>query len=244
MNPPYRIHFFDSVASTNDVAHEARYTEGDVIWADEQTRGRGQQGNSWASEAGKNVTFSLVLEPVFLPAGEQFELLRAVSLGIADALSAAGVEQVRIKWPNDIYAGDRKIVGILIENDILGANMARAIAGIGVNVNQTVFPAWVPNPTSIALQCGAETDRGEFLEEVCRAVMARYSSLARGETGALRGDYLKILYRLDQRAEYRLPGGEEFSGTIRGVGESGELIVERAERNIKTFLFKEIEYVL
>ena len=109
----YRI---DETTSTNDEARDAKYRHGDIVWAERQTAGRGQRGHTWTSPEGENLTFSMVLEPRFLPVGEQFLLSEAVTLALTDTFAAYGID-TRIKWTNDIYIGDRKLVGILIEHN-------------------------------------------------------------------------------------------------------------------------------
>ena len=116
----FALGFFDELASTNDEARDARYTNGAVVIAERQSRGRGQRGNSWSSAEGMNLTFSAVLCPAGLRAESQFYLSKAVALSVSDTVDSFGIES-RIKWPNDIYVGDGKVAGILIENDLMGA---------------------------------------------------------------------------------------------------------------------------
>ena len=162
----YRI---DETTSTNDEARDAKYRHGDIVWAERQTAGRGQRGHTWTSPEGENLTFSMVLEPRFLPVGEQFLLSEAVTLALTDTFAAYGID-TRIKWTNDIYVGDRKLVGILIEHNHAGASLSRTIAGIGINVNQTEFDPALPNPVSMAMVAGRTFDRGEVLEAFRRQI--------------------------------------------------------------------------
>jgi len=152
------IHRIAETTSTNDDARDARYRHGDVVWAERQSAGRGQRGHAWSSAEGENLTFSLVLEPVRLAVGEQFLLSQAVALALVDTFAACGID-TRIKWTNDIYAGDRKLVGILIEHRYSGPTLARSVVGIGINVNQTAFDPALPNPVSMALAAGRRFDR-------------------------------------------------------------------------------------
>ena len=122
------IYRFDILGSTNDEARNALYGEGDVVIAEHQTAGRGQRGHTWESAVGENLTFSLILEPRFLPVNEQFLLTEVLALGLVDTLAEFGIE-ARIKWTNDIYVGDKKIVGMLVENSLGGGCLARTIAG-------------------------------------------------------------------------------------------------------------------
>ena len=155
----YRI---AETTSTNDDAKRPEYRHGDIVWAERQTAGRGQRGHSWTSPEGENLTFTLVLEPVFLPVGEQFLLSEAVTLALTDTFAAFGID-ARIKWTNDIYVGDKKLVGILIEHSYSGPTLARTIAGIGINVNQRAFDPALPNPVSMAVASGRTFDRREVL---------------------------------------------------------------------------------
>ena len=156
----FNIQQFDSLESTNkycELLNLGETEEFTVIVAKEQTAGIGQRGNHWAAAPGQNLTFSVVLRPAFLPAADQYALTKAVSLAIVDTLAPLlpqRAEEVRIKWPNDIYVDDRKICGILINNHLQQERIAATVVGIGLNVNQRTFPDWVPNPTSLALLTG------------------------------------------------------------------------------------------
>lgn len=149
----YRI---AETTSTNDDAKRPEYRHGDIVWAERQTAGRGQRGHSWTSPEGENLTFTLVLEPVFLPVGEQFLLSETVTLALTDTFASFGID-ARIKWTNDIYVGDKKLVGILIEHSYSGPTLARTIAGIGINVNQRAFDPALPNPVSMAVATAARS---------------------------------------------------------------------------------------
>ena len=130
--------------------------EGLVVFSENQTDGKGQRGNSWITERGKNLTFSLFLKPSIL-ISTQFVLSKIVSLSIVDFLMEMGVKDVKIKWPNDIYCGDKKIAGILIENTISEGKINNCIVGIGLNVNQVNFDSSIQNATSLKLELGFES---------------------------------------------------------------------------------------
>ena len=237
------IYHFDTVGSTNDVARDAKYHDGDIVWAEFQTAGRGQRGHSWESRAGENLTVSAVLEPHFLPVAEQFMLLEAVALALYDFFAELGVD-TKIKWTNDIYVGDRKAVGILIEHSYSGGKLSRTIVGIGINVNQTEFSADIPNPVSLAMLTGKKYDRQSLIEQFERCLSVRYSQLKNGEWEKLQTDYHSVLYRRDERHTFALPDATRFEGIIRGVKSGGDLVVEHENGEIKSYLFKEIEFVL
>ena len=234
------VDLLDEAASTNDVASDGRYTDGDIVIALSQTAGRGQRGNSWLSEKGKNLTFSIVLEPEQLEAEKQFQLSKAVTLALAATLDRYGLE-ARVKWPNDIYISSRKIAGILIENNISGAWIARSVVGIGLNVNQVAFDPALPNPTSVIAETGCQEDIFKILEEFYRLFMPLYRNLpyAGEEIDRL---YLENLYLINEPHDF-LMEGQKVKGIIRGIGPYGELLVEH-DGKIVPYLFKEIEYLL
>ena len=229
--------------STNDDARDPKYRHGDIVWAERQTAGRGQRGHTWTSAEGENLTFTLVLEPRFLPVGEQFLLSEAVALALTDTFAQFGIE-TRIKWTNDIYAGDRKLVGILIEHSYSGPTLTRTVVGIGINVNQTEFDPALPNPVSMAAAAGRTFDRGEVLEAFCERIEARYAQLERGDTETLQRDYRERMYGLGERRTFRYPDGTPVEAVIEGVRPSGELLLCHDDGTLREYLFKEINFVL
>ena len=237
------IYHIAETTSTNDLAREERYGHGDMICAERQTAGRGQRGHTWTSPEGVNLLFSVVLCPTFLPAGEQFLLSQAVALALVDTLGTCGID-ARIKWTNDIYAGDRKLVGILIEHNLTGDRLSRTIVGIGVNVNQTRFDPSLPNPSSMHLETGCEYDRQEVLHRLGDCLAARYEQLEKGDREALQADYRRRMYRLGERHRYRYPDGRTVEAVLRGVRPSGELLLELPDGRTEGYLFREIEFVI
>ena len=215
----------------------------DVVWAECQSAGRGQRGHTWHSNEGVNLTFSTVLKPTFLTAVEQFMLSEVVALSLVDALAEYGVE-CRIKWTNDIYAGDKKIAGVLIEQSLAGDTIARTVVGIGLNVNQREFPTGLPNPTSIVVERGAECERREVLECFLKHLEKWYSRLERGEREVIESAYNYRLYRRDEFHAYALPSGERFEAAIRGVRATGHLVLEHRDGSFGEYAFKEVEFVI
>jgi BirA family biotin operon repressor/biotin-[acetyl-CoA-carboxylase] ligase len=238
------IYRFDILGSTNDQARNPLYKEGDIIIAERQTAGRGQRGHTWESAEGENLTFSLILEPKFLPVNEQFLLSEVLALGLVDTLAEYGIE-ARIKWTNDIYVGNKKIVGMLIENSLGGGCLARTIAGIGLNVNQAEFDPSLPNPTSMSLIRGEKFDREEILARLHHNIMSLYEVLRRGEKELLQSRYRSTMYRLGEKHPYALADGTIFEGIIRGVQPSGELQIEHSsDGSLHEYLFKQVEFVI
>lgn len=234
------ITYLAETSSTNDAAREEGFGHGGIVMAERQSAGRGQRGNHWESAEGQNLTFSMVLNPTFLPIPDQFLLSETVSLAIADTLEMYGL-QARIKWPNDIYINGRKVAGILIENDIKGATLHRSIVGIGLNVNQVVFSPALPNPASMKTSAGREFDRAEVLDRFVAAFNARYRTLSEGEENRIQADYHALLYRQGEPARFSLPDGTQFTGVIQNVRRSGELIVAHSDGRFAGYFFKEIE---
>ena len=246
MESMIRIKWFGELDSTNNelLRHIRDYDNLSVIAAVSQTAGRGQRGNRWLSKPGDNLTFSLLLRPEKLPVREVMALTCLATLAVRDTLRDEGVPAV-IKWPNDIYVGKRKICGMLVENGLDGANIAWSVIGIGINLNQTVFPGGVLNPTSLKRLTGKTYDPVSFLENLCHGLEARLPGLATPETRkALRDAYERDLFQKNLLASYRdLLTGEEFMGTIRGITPEGLLRIE-AEGRERTFGFKEVSYIL
>lgn len=237
------IHHIEETTSTNDDAKRPEYRHGDVIWAEHQTAGRGQRGHSWTSPEGENLTFTLVLEPTFLPVEEQFLLSEAVALALTDTFASLGID-ARIKWTNDIYVGDKKLVGILIEHNYSGQTLTRTIAGIGINVNQTAFDPALPNPISMAIATGRTFDRQQVLETFLEQVTVRFAQLESGEKELLQRDYREQMYVLCEMRPFRFPDGTPTLAAIQGVKPSGELILLHDDGAQKEYLFREIEFVL
>ena len=282
MTKMYDIMWLDSVDSTNSEA-KRRIPDIDnltVLSALSQSEGRGQKGNKWSSVPGENLTFSIVLKfgeqtagkagpgvaekarlsvagklQLVVAASEQFVLTEITSLSIVEFLSRHGIK-AKIKWPNDIYVGDKKICGVLIENSLRGENLSSSIIGIGLNINQRNFDVNLPNPTSMVLETDFEEDIRSCLEEF----MGIFQDYLEYSLPNLRERYLSYLWRHNIPARYidqtlqsqplqadsegELPG-REFTGIIRGLSPIGHLVVEDIEKGeLKEFAFKEISYIL
>ena len=198
--------------STNNYANsqlkENELPNGTVFLAYEQIVGRGQQNNFWESDPGKNLTFSIVVYPDFLEIRRQFMLSKVVSLGIYTALGKY-VEKLQIKWPNDIYAGDKKLGGILIENSIIYNSIKTSVIGIGINVNQTDFRSNAPNPVSLKTLTNQQYDCELILNEILSEIDLYYSMLQKGEDRIIDQKFISALYRLNEKHWFRAEQ-EEF----------------------------------
>lgn len=206
-----------SCTSTNSALHRDA-NHGDALMAMEQTAGRGQRGNSWEAEPGRNITLSLMLRPEKLPATRQFEVSEAVALGVTDLLDSLGIDDVKVKWPNDIYAGDRKICGILIENTLAGSMITRSIAGIGLNVNQTVFRSDAPNPVSLKQITGHDYDIAALAAQMIACILSRMGHDNHAQ-------YRSRLWRGQGEWSWRTSEGETFRACISDVLPDGRLML-------------------
>jgi BirA family biotin operon repressor/biotin-[acetyl-CoA-carboxylase] ligase len=215
--------------------------DGTVIMADKQFAGRGQSANSWQSEAGKNLTFSILLNPSFLSVESQFDLNKAICIALSDVLTKYIGAGVYIKWPNDIYINTKKVGGILIENIIQGIKIKHAIIGIGLNVNQVNFADNLKNVTSLKQELHQDYHLLGLLGEICSAIEARYLQLKSGLLKKINEEYLNRLYLKGEIASFKFNGNIE-KGQIIGITEIGQLILE-TEGQIKYFNNKEIEFI-
>jgi len=216
--------------------------EGTVIMAENQYAGRGQHQNGWHAEPGKNLTFSILLKPSFVAIHDQFDLTRAISLGVFDALEPLLGDKLKIKWPNDIYYGDYKLGGMLIENMIQGGQIKSSIIGIGLNINQQNFPAHLPNAISLKQILHQDYGLETLLSEICRHIEAWYLNLKAGKISFVRNSYLARLYWLNEQKGFKA-GDRFFEGTIKDVMFNGLLVVEDTNKHILEFTLKEIEFL-
>jgi BirA family biotin operon repressor/biotin-[acetyl-CoA-carboxylase] ligase len=215
--------------------------EGTVIMAESQYAGRGQQQNKWHSEPGKNLTFSILLTPSFLPVINQFDLTRVVSLGVFDALAPYLGDKLKIKWPNDIYYEDHKLGGILIETHIQGDRIKDAVIGIGLNINQESFLPGAANAISLKQILHKDYDLRTILSEICGHIEAYYLNLKAGKFSFVRNMYLTRLYWLNQVKRFR-SNNQVFEGIVRNVKDEGLLVVENNSMQ-QEFNLKQIEFL-
>jgi len=215
--------------------------EGTVIMAESQYAGRGQQQNRWHSEPGKNLTFSILLKPNFLPVSQQFDLTRTISLGLINAISPFLGEKLRIKWPNDIYYGDKKLGGMLIENILQGSQIKNSVVGIGLNINQDNFPLEVANAVSVKQILHRDYDLKFILSEICKNIEAVYLKLKSGQSDYVRKAYLDRLYWLNEDKKFGVKG-QVLRGQIHDVTESGLLVLNHNGTDARYDL-KEIEFL-
>ncbi len=240
------IHYINRTESTNayvkNLLKTSRPPELSFYITHEQTKGRGQRGNSWVSDANKNHTGTLLLYPGFLEPALQFRISKYVALAVLETLRHyLPADKLKVKWPNDVYYGDMKIGGILIENSLLGNSFDYVIAGIGVNLNQVDFPPSLPNPVSVKILKGNDQDRRKFDRHLHERLVEAYTPefITGPELDSI---YLSNLYRWQSWENY-LSGEICFRGKILSVNEYGHLLMEREDGRIYSYAFKEIEYL-
>jgi BirA family biotin operon repressor/biotin-[acetyl-CoA-carboxylase] ligase len=236
----------DSVDSTNNFAKNllthSSPVEGTLIVAYEQFAGRGQMGNTWKTQKGKNLTGSVILYPGFVEIDRQFFLNMAIALAIRDFCEFVLSDEVKIKWPNDIYFRDKKLGGILVENVIQGSKLVSSVAGIGINVNQLEFDDSLPNPVSLAQITNIQYDMGDLVKKLCVFLEKYYLQLRQRHFNFLDKAYTEALYRYQQTYSFK-KGEQSFKGEINGVTKDGKIIIHAKGRELK-FAFKEVEYVI
>jgi BirA family biotin operon repressor/biotin-[acetyl-CoA-carboxylase] ligase len=235
------ITFIDSVDSTNNytakLINENKIENGQVIMADFQGEGRGQRGATWHSERGKNILASVYLELDNLSVKNQTLLIKYTAVSLLETLKTLGI-QAKIKWPNDILVDDKKICGILIENQLIGLKIKNSIIGFGLNVNQEIFE--LDRVTSLKLELAKEQERMSILGLIINRFNQNFDFL-NNNSGYIEDIYLKNLYRIHQRSTFHSDNLGVFNGTITGVDSNGMLLI-RTRGNNFSFDVKEIKF--
>lgn len=238
--------FIDQTGSTNsllaELCNHEEVAELTSVYTSFQTHGRGQRGNSWESEDGKNLLFSFVMYPHFVAINKQFILAEITALGIKEVLSDY-TDEIRIKWPNDIYWRDKKICGTLTENDLTGNVISRCISGTGINLNQKAFTSDAPNPVSLSQITGQEYDIESILHRIMERISHYYEQLKANRNEEIMQAYKEALYRREGYYRYRDNGGE-FEARFIDVEPIGRLILEDRQGKERKYMFKEVEFVL
>lgn len=225
-----------------DVTAEPPGTRLTVVSAEYQLAGRGQGANTWESERGQNLLFSILCHPTWVPVSGQFILSEAIALALRDVLSTL-IDPVTIKWPNDIYWNDRKIGGILIENRLGEGRIKDCVIGVGLDVNQRVFHSDAPNPVSLYQILGHDTDRQPLLVQVVERFDHYYRAIENGDYATIAAGYMSYLYRLRGFHTYRDAGGT-FEAALVEVEDDGHLVLRDREGRIRSYAFKEVEIII
>ncbi len=246
----FKIKWFKTIDSTNSEAVR-QFKECDdftVFASSYQTSGRGQKGTSWESEQGKNLTFSVVLKSEGIKAENQFVISQIITIGIKRYLKSKGID-AKIKWPNDIYVGDKKICGILIEHFLSGDTLSGSVVGVGLNVNQDKFSSDAPNPVSMKNILGKEFSLEEELQSLVGHFHEIYfpfiNFISNATINRLDNEYTDSLYRLNEFHKYQeTPGGEMIMARITGIDHNACLLLEKEDGTVKRYHFKEVKYII
>ena len=242
-NLPSQIIHIPKTESTNQslrlLANAGKLADKSIVWTDFQTEGRGQAGNSWESESGMNLLCSILFYPSHLPARQSFAILELAALSVKHTLDRY-VPDITIKWPNDIYFQNKKISGILIENEITERNITRSIIGTGINLNQTEFKSDAPNPISLSMITGCSYDRKEFLNQLYALFTLLASEFEDKGLDGLHQQYCASLYHRDGFHLYKDAKGS-FDARILTIELSGHLILERPDGTLSRYGFKEVQ---
>lgn len=238
-----KIIHIESCESTNNyianLISDGNIDFGTVILAEEQTKGKGQRGSEWFSKSGENMVFSLYLDSANLSVKKQFILTQFVSVSIVKSLLKFGLNAV-IKWPNDIYVNEKKIAGVLIENQLSGLMLSGSIVGIGLNVNQTEFGNL--NATSLKLEKGIFTAISEVVFSLINEMNSIWEMILRSDFKLLNEMYRENLWLLGKPSFFKDINGD-FEGIIRGTEENGMLQLEKNGK-IVNYDLKEISFLI
>ena len=229
--------YIKTTHSTNSLMKEmlakGEWPKGErFLYAGYQTAGRGQTGNSWESEEGKNLLCSILLPP-----DKNLHFLNiAVSVAVYRTIRELGIRELAIKWPNDIYWQDKKIAGILVENAIIGNEVKYSIAGIGLNINQTDFRSDAPNPVSLKQITGKEYDIAALMQRLYEAIQ----EVLREEVWS---EYKSHLYRREGFWPFEDKNGS-FQARIEDILPTGEIVLRDQEGNQRIYHFKQVRYIV
>ncbi|MDR1742438.1 MAG: biotin--[acetyl-CoA-carboxylase] ligase [Dysgonamonadaceae bacterium] len=207
-----------------------------------QRAGRGQRGNSWIGDKGKNLLFSILVHPATILAKDQFILSQIVSLSVKKTFDCYA-KHIRIKWPNDIYWKDKKLGGILIENDLQDQYLQSSIIGIGLNINQVDFQKALPNPVSLKQILGIDSNRNLILDRILQIFFGLYDRLSQEGATSIEKEYMESLYRGDGLYGFEDSNGP-FQARIEGVRPSGHLVLRTSDGDERVYAFKEVQFML
>ena len=232
-----------NIDSTNNFAakllSENLCQNGAVIMADVQTQGKGQRGNIWLSESGKNLLSSFVFKPDNLSVENQIALTWATSLSLLKTLRKFNIEAL-IKWPNDILVGGKKIAGILIENQLQGTRISCSIIGIGLNLNQTFFDDL--NATSVLLETKQIVEPRTFLNILAHEMNEQFQLIYSSNFKILKVEYENNLFQMNELKSYEDEFGV-FVGKIIGTTEEGKILIEKSNA-IQSYGLKEVTFLM
>lgn len=238
-----KVVFLPQCHSTNDelmlLAKNSTVPEGQILYTNNQTKGKGQRGNVWISESGSNILMSILLHPKFISPTAQFYLNLITGLAIVETLKEKSSKEILLKWPNDVYINGKKIAGILIESIVRGNRIESSIVGVGLNVNQDHFS--ISTATSLFKEEGVEFDKLEIMESLLCNLEKWYLKLKNGANEEILTSYHNLLMWRGENRSFRSNDGE-FDGKIIGINNQGQLTIQIVD-GLETFNIKEVEFI-
>ncbi|MBN2744063.1 MAG: biotin--[acetyl-CoA-carboxylase] ligase [Marinilabiliaceae bacterium] len=238
--------YYEELPSTNSQLRSLIFAQPlppfSVVQAEFQNAGRGQEGNRWESARGENLLFSILVRPKQLLARNQFYLSKAISVAIVESLNKIA-QGFQIKWPNDIYHGDKKVAGILIENNLNREYIDFSIVGIGINVNQTEFLSDAPNPISLKQITKANHQPAKVLATITDAIEQWIEKLNNRKTDEIDAAYNRQLYRSNGTYPFRDKEGS-FEAALERIEPEGYLVLRDTQNQIRSYAFKEVSYII
>lgn len=245
-NISMKIIKLSAINSTNsflkDMAMNSSVEDFTVIVAEKQTLGRGQMNTAWVSEDGKNLIMSVFFAFSELNVTCQKYLNYAVSLSVFEAISSYKLPRLAVKWPNDILSEGDKIAGVLIENALQKNKIKSSIVGIGLNVNQQVFPTALTNASSMKKKNNREYDVADVLSKVLEKLQMNIALLKDKKFEVLEEKYLQVLYKKNTPSMFKTHENVFFMGKIVGVSPEGKLQIELSDETIQEFGLKEVSF--
>ncbi len=237
----------DAINSTSiylkQLSKEVDVSNWTIVTAEYQTLGRGQMRTKWESEYGKNLIFSVLIKFDDLKVRNQFNLNCAISIGIFNALKEYKLPQLKIKWPNDIMSVNKKLGGILIENSLLNDKIYQSVVGIGLNINQDIYPDYLPKAVSMTQILKNDFDRDEILIQIVNSIKMQIEILNRNEFRTLHQNYENILFKKGKVQMFENKNHLKFIGKIIGVSKQGKLLVNLENESVTEYDFKEIKFI-
>jgi len=242
--------FLHEVESTNTYAmnllRNVNAIEGTVVYTDNQTKGKGQRGAAWVSETAQNITASVILKPNFLSIDNTFYLSKISALAVYDVLAEIlddSQYDIKIKWPNDILVNQKKISGILIENNFTSASIQHSVIGIGLNVNQDNFNGFEREATSLKRLSNMLYSREELLEKLCINLEKWYLKLKEGKFELIDKCYHDHLYEINKITVFMDANQHKFNGRVKSITKMGKLLLELEDDILKEFDIKEVKFL-
>ena len=233
----------DAIDSTNSylkkIILNKDVSDSTIVTAKFQTKGKGQLGTNWQSEDSKNLIFSIYKKDLEVKVKDQFIISMIISLALIKTLKKNNLQNLCIKWPNDIMSDNKKICGILIENIVKEKHVKHTIIGIGLNVNQTIFDN-LPNASSIKKLTGTNHDKDEILKELVNNINSYFEMLYSSSSEIIFKKYEDLLYRINKPSTFKNLKGDNFTGFIKGVTKLGKLNVMLEDNKLESYDLKEI----